>query len=95
MRREWYRHRVSTNLRLSEELAGALRAEAARRGRSQQEIVREALAKELGLAPNLTAMQRAVRAGIVGPPDPFRDLEPTLTLPTGLSTLDLLEREDR
>lgn len=86
---------MSTNLRLSDELAGALRQEAARRGRSQQEIVREALAKELGLASDLTAMQRAVRAGAVEQPDPFRDVQPTLALPKGKSTLDLLEREDR
>jgi predicted transcriptional regulator len=92
----WYRHGVSTNLRLSEELAVALRQEAIRRGRSQQEIVREAVAKELGLASDLTAMQRAVRSGLVEAAEPFRDIEPTLTLPKGTSSsLDLLDREDR
>jgi predicted DNA-binding protein len=86
---------MSTNLRLSEELAGALREEAARRGKSQQEIVREAIAKELGKASELTAMERAVKAGAVEAPEPFRDDEPTLTLPRGMSSLDLLDREDR
>ena len=86
---------MGTNLRLSEELAGALREEAARRGRSQQDIVREAIAKELGMASELTPMERAVRAGTVEEPEPFRDSEPTLTLPGGTSSLDLLDREDR
>ncbi len=86
---------MSTNLRLSPELAGALAAAAARSGRSQQDIVRQALANELGLAPDLTAMQRAVRAGVVEAPEPFRDVEPTLTLAKGISTVDLLDRDDR
>lgn len=86
---------MSTNLRLSEELAGALREAAARTGRSQQEIVREAIAKELGLSREMTAMDRAVRAGVVEAPAPFRDVEPTLKLPKGQTSLDLLDREDR
>jgi predicted DNA-binding protein len=86
---------VSTNLRLSEELAGALREAAARSGRSQQDIVREAIAKELGLTPDMTAMELAVRAGLVEAPDPFRDVEPTLTLPDGALSSELLDREDR
>ena len=86
---------MSTNLRLSEELAGALREEAARRGRSQQDIVREAIAKELGMASESTSMDLAVRAGTVEAPEPFRDTAPTLTLPRGTRSLDLLDREDR
>lgn len=61
---------ISTNLCLSEELAGALRKEAARRAKSQQEIGREAIAKELGMASELTPMERAVRAGTVEAPEP-------------------------
>jgi predicted transcriptional regulator len=86
---------VSTNLRLSEELAAALREAAARSGRSQQDIVREAIARELGLAPEMTAMQRAVRAGVVEAPEPFRDVEPALRLPHGTRSSDLVDREDR
>jgi predicted transcriptional regulator len=86
---------MSTNLRLSEELAGALREAAVRSGRSQQDIVRAAIAKELGLTAEQTAMERAVRAGIVEAPEPFRDVDPTLNLPQGTSSLDLLDREDR
>ena len=84
---------MSTNLRLSTELADALRLAAARAGRSQQQIVREAIAKELGLLPDNTAMEKAVRAGLVEPPEPFRDVAPTL--PAGTSSKDLLERDDR
>jgi plasmid stability protein len=87
--------RMSTNLRLSEELASALRDEAARRGASQQDIVREAIAKELGMASGSTPMELAVRAGTVEAPAPFRDIEPTLALPRGTRSLDLLDREDR
>lgn len=57
--------------------------------------MRAAIAKELGLASDQTAMQRAIRAGIVEEPAPFRDVEATLTLPDGTSALDLLDREDR
>jgi len=86
---------MSTNLRLSEELAAALREEAAKRHRSQQDIVREAIAKELGMTSESTPMELAVRAGTVEAPEPFRDIEPTLVLPTGVSSLELLDREDR
>ena len=80
---------------MSDELAGALREAAAQRGRSQQDIVREAIAKEVGLGPDVTDMRRAVRAGLVDEPEPFRDVEPLLTLPEGTSSGDLLDREDR
>ena len=86
---------MSTNLRLSEDLARALREAAARSGRSQQDIVREAIARQLGLALGETSMSRAVREGTVEGPEPYRDPEPTLKLPRGRSTADLLDREDR
>lgn len=92
---QWYRRTMSTNLRLSEDLANALREEAARRGRSQQDIVRDAIAKELGMASGSSPMELALRAGTVEAPEPFRDTEPTMTLPPGMRSLDLLDREDR
>lgn len=60
-----YRVVVGTNLRLSDELATALRNAAALRGQSQQEIVREAIAKELGLTAAPTAVERAIQAGLI------------------------------
>jgi predicted transcriptional regulator len=95
MMRFWYHEPMSTNLRLSEELAAALRKESARTGRSQQEIVREAIAAKLGLTANETELEKAVREGRVEAPEPFRDFPPPLTLPRGRSSLDLLERDDR
>jgi predicted transcriptional regulator len=86
---------MSTNLRLNEELAAALREESVRTGRSQQEIVREAIALRLGLVPDETALAEAIREGWVEAPEPFRDFEPPLTLPPGRSSIDLLERDDR
>ena len=85
---------MSTNLRLSERLARALRDAAERSGRPQQEIVREAIAKDLGLVSDASEMQRAINAGTVEAPEPFRDVEPTLNLPEGTSSADLLDRAD-
>jgi len=47
------------------------------------------------MAAESTPMERAVRDGTVEAPEPFRDVEPTLTLPRGTHTADLLDREDR
>lgn len=86
---------MSTNLRLSDELAAALREESTRTGRSQQEIVREAIAAKLGLVTDETALEKAIREGRVEAPEPFRDFEPPLTLPAGRSSMDLLGRDDQ
>lgn len=86
---------MSTNLRLPADLAEALRNAAAERGQSQQHIVREAIAKELGLSQPETAMSQAVRVGLVKAPTSFQDVVPEAELPQGRSVLDLLERDDR
>ena len=41
--RNWYRFRVSTNLRLPEHLANSLKALAKETGKSQQALIREAI----------------------------------------------------
>lgn len=89
-----YRDWVSTNLRLSTDLADALRAAALASGRSQQEIIRDAVAKELGMTHTPTPLDRAIEAGLVKRPAPFQDVVPTLRLPEGCTTLDLLDRDD-
>ncbi|WP_083837724.1 ribbon-helix-helix protein, CopG family [Brachybacterium squillarum] len=86
---------MAMNLRLPDDLAEALRAEAARRGESQQAVVRQALAEKLGVASAETPLLAAVRRGLVGPPSPFRDQAPPLRHPGERSTLDLLDRDDR
>lgn len=86
---------MSTNLRLTAESAAALRDEADRSGRSQQDLIREAVDRFLGLDSNAGACERAVAAGLVRPPSAFRDVTPTIELSDGRSVLDLLDRDDR
>jgi hypothetical protein len=87
------------NLRLGAELASALQAESERTGRSQQEIIRDAVAQQLHLvgreAP-LSVREQALASGLVRPARvPYRKVTPRLRLPDGMSSLDLLDREDR
>lgn len=84
---------MSTNLRLNDTAAAALRAESKRTGRSQQDLLREAVDRLLGLNADESARQRAVRAGIVEPPTLFDDVIPSIELPANLTTLDLLDRD--
>ena len=85
---------MSTNLRLSAEAAQALREAARRSGRSQQELLREAVDRYLGLNRGAGTRDRAIAAGIVRAPSPFRDTKPVLRLRRGVSSLDLLDREE-
>lgn len=84
---------MATNLRLSREAAAALRDAAERTGRSQQDLLREAVDRLLGLTPDGTR-RRAVTAGLVEAPTPFRDVTPDIELPEHVHTLDLLDRDD-
>lgn len=90
---------MATNLRLRPELETALREESERTGRAQQELIREALERFLGLAaskPTGRSLDALIAAGIVKPPrEPFRRAPRLLELPEGVTTMDLLDREDR
>ncbi|GAA3730919.1 hypothetical protein GCM10022239_04400 [Leifsonia bigeumensis] len=90
---------MATNLRLRPEVETALRKEAERTGRSQQALIREALESFLGLAPNKPTgrtLDELIAAGIVHPPrEPFRRAPRLAPLPEGVTTVDLLDREDR
>jgi hypothetical protein len=92
---------MATNLRLRPELETALREEAARTGRSQQELIREALERFLGLGlptrrPAGHSLDELIAAGVVKHPrEPFRRAPRLLPLPEGVTTMDLLDREDR
>lgn len=94
---------MATNLRMKPELETALREESARTGRSQQELIREALEGFLGLSlepaspgPASNSLDALIAAGIVKPPrEPFRRAPRLLDLPEGVTTIDLLDREDR
>lgn len=85
------------NLRLGAEAEAALRAEAQRTGRSQQDILREAIGTYLGLIPSqIGDNDPLISRGKVAPPRiPFRDVQPRLHLRPGENSLDLLDRDDR
>lgn len=85
---------MATNLRLSEAAARALRQAAEATGRSQQDLLREAVDRYLGLDSPGADRQRARAAGLVRPGTPFRDVTPTVRLPRGVTTRDLLQRDD-
>lgn len=91
---------MAVNLRLTAETAAALQAEAERTGRSQQEILREAVNRHLHLVDDGAAdrtdrstaiAERQVRRAKV----PYRKVTPRIRLPRGTDSLDLLDREDR
>ena len=86
---------MATNLRLNERTAKALREAAKSRGKSQQQIIREALERFLGLEEELTDRDRAIASGLVKEGTPYRRATPTLVLPAGITSLDLLDRDDR
>lgn len=90
---------MATNLRLRPEAEQAVRAEAERTGRSQQEVIREAVDRYLGLtaAPSpRSASETLVASQAVLPArSPYRELDEPIRLPEGTGTLDLLDREDR
>lgn len=90
---------MALNLRLQSEAEEALRAEAQRSGRSQQEILRDAVDRYLGLSsPSQVRHEwdQLITSGKVLPPrGKYRKVMPTKRLPEGLDSLDLLDRSDR
>lgn len=87
---------MATNLRLSEAAAEAVRAEAKRTGRSQQDIIREAVDRYLAAPERAAEPSRgSIRDTIIPPRMPFVSDTPRLQLPEGVTSLDLLDREDR
>ena len=91
---KWYRVGVSTNLRLDERATSALRDASRRTGRSQQELLREAVDRYLGLAADEQSRDRAVATGLVKPPSRLLDVEPSIRLAEGQTSLDLLDRDE-
>jgi hypothetical protein len=90
---------MAMNLRLRPDLEAALRDEALRSGRSQQEILRAALARYLSPAVGgSTAIDRdpLVASGQILPPrTPYQRVMPVLPPPDGMTSLDLLDRDER
>lgn len=92
-----YHDEVATNLRLRPDAEAALRVEAARSGRSQQEILRDAVDRYLDLAhEDPTGGDPFLRSGALLPPRTrYRKVTPTTTLPAGTTSLELLDRDER
>lgn len=89
---------MATTLRLDDTMQEALRAEAARVGQSQHEIIRTALSRYLRLqgesSPNhvdeLLSTTRTRQ-----PRSSYRRVQPSIRLRRGQTSLSLLERDDR
>lgn len=85
---------MAMNLRLDAGTVEALRERSRETGRSQQDLLREAVGQYLGLSPASTPRQAAIASGLVRPPTPFIDVPATEPLPAGRTTADLLDRDD-
>lgn len=96
---QWYHLGVARNLRLSPDAEEAVRREAERTGRSQQEVIREAIGRHLGLVTgegSRSELSMLVSTGTVrAPRTPYRKAAKRLTLPPGVASADLLDRGDR
>jgi predicted DNA-binding protein len=86
------------NLRLRPDAEEALRVQAEQTGRSQQDLLREAVDRFLGLLEEprpATDADALMATGFVRPPrSQYRKVRPSRTLSVG-SSLDLLDRDDR
>lgn len=93
---------MATNLRLRPDAEAALRAESERSGRSQQQILRDALDRYLDLASgdqssgDQSSGDALFRSGALLPPrSSYQKVTPTTALPAGVTSLDLLDRDER
>ena len=90
---------MATNLRLRHEAAEAVRRAAERTGRSQQEVIREAVDRHLGLTES-NAQDRALDDSLAGgvlrrPRTSFRKSARRIALPDSVTSAELLDRADR
>lgn len=90
----WYHRNMPTNLRLRPDLADAVKSEAARTGRSQQDVMRDAIERYLASGGGTSAHTPSV-SDILPPRTPWREAAKRIRLPQGTNSLDLLDREDR
>jgi hypothetical protein len=93
---------MATNLRLRPETENALRDESERSGRSQQDLMREAIDQYLGLSRREGAIPGSIESliaqGVLIPPTmPYRRAENPFVPSDGLTSEELIERdrEDR
>lgn len=90
---------MAMNLRLESEAAEAVRHEAQRTGRSQQDVIREAVNRHLGMLGNQqppSELRALIATGNVrAPRTPYAAFTNRLRLPPGIATDELLDRSDR
>lgn len=97
---------MARNVHLQPDAESALREAAARTGRSQQQIIREAIDEKLGISRELmtgatdeplrpNSQDRLARLGITAAASAYRELAEPIMLDAGLTSADLLDREDR
>lgn len=90
---------MATNLRLRPDAEEAVRAEARRSGRSQQDVIREAVDRYLALAPEPGAWSDldalVATGGVRRPRQSYRRPRRRIGLPPGATTAELLGRSDR
>jgi uncharacterized protein len=90
---------MATTLRLRPEAEEALRIEAARSGQSQQDLIRDAVDQYLGLAtqrrPATESELMITTHGVLPARSPYHEVKELLELPVGITTLELLDREER
>ena len=89
---------MATNLRLRPDAEVALRTRASAAGRSQQELIREAVDRYLGLVseplPRTGEGALLASGGVLPARTRFRESAALLPLRDGVSTLRMLDRED-
>ncbi|HEY5221659.1 MAG TPA: ribbon-helix-helix protein, CopG family [Microbacteriaceae bacterium] len=93
---------MATNLRLRPDVAAAVKAEAARTGRSQQDVMRDAIEAYLtadatspGSAPVPDEVAGLANLGLIPPRAAWRRAATRIRLAPGVSSSDLLDRKDR
>jgi hypothetical protein len=90
---------MATNLRLRRDAADAVRLEAERTGRSQQDVIRDAVDRHLGLKPIQTSEDEldalVAFKGVRRPRSAYRKASSLLSLPSGVTSAELLDRRDR
>lgn len=90
---------MATNLRLRADAERAVREHAARTGKSQQELIREAVDRYLGLErqpPVAGVAEAMVASGIVLPArTTYRELDQLIALPGATTTEGLLGRDEQ
>lgn len=87
---------MAANLRIPPQTAALLRERSEVSGLSQHAIILDALDTYLSASQTRPTMQQLIARGWATPPRiPYREATTMLTLPDGVTSLDLLDREDR